>query len=78
MPVSMMFPPNVNRSTMAAQSLGLQCVQHVPHLGLDSRRVGLFEDGPQQRGHPGLGGLGDLAQQISGVMKPSRNNPLLS
>ncbi|WP_411148206.1 helix-turn-helix domain-containing protein [Streptomyces sp. A30] len=35
------------------------------HLGLDRDGVGLFEDGPQQRGHPRLGRLWGLAQQIS-------------
>ncbi len=48
--------------------LGLQCVQDVCHLGLHRVGVGLFEDSPQQGGHPGLGGFGDLAEQVAGVV----------
>ncbi len=47
---------------------GLQRVQDVPHLCLDRVGVGLFEDRPQQRGHPGLGRLRDLAQQVPRVV----------
>jgi len=49
--------------------LGLQRVQHVPRLGLHGVGVGLFENGPQQGRHPGLGRLGDLVQQVAGVVK---------
>jgi hypothetical protein len=43
----------------------------VCHLGSDGVGVGLFEDGPQQGRYPGLGRLGDLAQQVSGVVGPA-------
>jgi len=49
--------------------LGLQSVQYMSHLGLDGVGIGLFEDRPQQCGHPWLGGLRNLAQHIPGVMR---------
>ena len=33
-------------------------------LGADPFGGGLIEDGPHERGHPGLGGLGHLGQRI--------------
>jgi hypothetical protein len=48
--------------------LGLQGVEDVPHLSLDRLGVGLLEDGPQQRRDAGLGGPGNLTEQVAGVM----------
>ncbi|GAA1940751.1 hypothetical protein GCM10009738_12580 [Kitasatospora viridis] len=43
--------------------------EHSGHLLADGLRVGLFEDDPQQGRGPGLGGLGDLREQIPGVVR---------
>jgi hypothetical protein len=50
--------------------LGLQGADDAVELRADFRRVGLVEDGPDQRGDPGLAGLGDLRQKITKVVKP--------
>jgi hypothetical protein len=50
--------------------LGLQRGDDLVVLGADGAGVGLLEDGADQRGYPGLRGLGDLGGEISRVVKP--------
>jgi hypothetical protein len=51
------------------RKLGLQRGDDLGVLGAHRRRVGLLEDGPDQGGHPRLGGLGHPGEQVAVVVK---------
>jgi hypothetical protein len=78
------LPPDLTRETGEHQQIALGLIQmrggigvfrlKAVHdagvLGVDFLGGGLVEDGSHQRGHPRLGGLGNLGQQIPQVVKP--------
>jgi hypothetical protein len=54
-----------------AGELGLQRGDDLSVLGADRGRIGLLEDGADQRGHPRLGGLGHPGEQVAMVVRPA-------
>jgi len=52
------------------RELGLERVDDLLGLVVDRVGVGLFEDGAQQGGDPGLGAFRDLIRQVTRVVKP--------